>query len=333
MARRSKARDRAATDRVEEELAGAQETILSLKRRLEKAENDAEEAKDSVTTAKDEAAQLKIELDAIRKKHADVVVFREESETDAKKWRQRAEILQGELELVKFTEKKLAETAKALIEARDAVESERSVRDDLEEKLKAAAHDREELIHAHQRELASAKRTNEVAQAGFDAQIASEREKAQEAISFVKSKLKAQIRELELHLEDNREVDGESRTDKRRLERQIRKLEERLEVETSERNKEARAGESAKRQLELLKDRVNKLTVDKLDLETLVLQEKRKFDALEADYDHATATIRQLQQQLEQHKSLAPATATRSKREAPAAAAPSHERDVSSDEE
>jgi hypothetical protein len=309
--RRVKAKARAATDKVEEELLDARETIQLLKKRLAKSEAETEAARDETTGVREEAAQAKLELDTLRKKHTDAVVFREESESDARKWRQRAEILQGELELVKFTEKKLAETAKALREAKDQLELEKSSRDDMETNLKAAAHDREELIHAHQRELASAKRAQEVTQAAANAQLLEEREKATEAIRFVKSKLKAQIRELELHLEDKRDNDGESRAEKRRLEREVRKLEERIELESSERAKEARSSESAKRQLELLKDRVNKLTVDKLDLETLVLQEKRKFDALNADYDRATATIRALQAQAQQNTSLAAAKAPR----------------------
>lgn len=310
--RRNKSKSRAATDKIEEQLLNAQETILSLKRRLAKADAETEEARDATTAAKEESDQVRLELDLIRKKHADAVVFREESESDAKKWRQRAEILQGELDLVKFTERKLAETAMALRETKEHLEAEREIRDQLESQLKAAAHEKEEIYRAHQRELSSAKRAQEVTQSALDAAILAEREKGQEAIKFVKSKLKGQIRELQLLLEDKRENDGESRAEKRRLERQLRHLEEKLEAEASERAKEARSSESSKRQLELLKDRVNKLTVDKLDLETLVLQEKRKFDALNADFDRATSTIRSLQAQVEANKTLTPAKGRRS---------------------
>jgi len=302
--RRGKAKSRAATERVEQDLLEAQETILSLKRRLAKSESETEGARDSSTAVQEELDSAKLELDLLRKKYSDMVNFREESESDAKKWRQRAEILQGELELGKFTERKLAETAKALLEARGELEESNSKSEDLETQLKSFSHDKEELVRAHQRELASAKRAQEVTVAASEAQIKSEREKASEAIKFVKSKLKAQIRELEIMLEDRREDDGESRSDMRRLEREVRRLEEKLESESSERAKEQRVAESNKRQTELLKDRVNKLTADKLDLETLVLQEKRKFDALNADYDRATATIRHLQAQLESSKTF-----------------------------
>ena len=303
--RRGDAKSRAATERVEQSLLEAQETILGLKRRLLKSEGETEEARDASVGVSEALESAKMELDLLRKKYGDMVNFREESESDAKKWRQRAEILQGELELGKYTERKLAETAKALVEARDALEEEKSKSATLETQVKAQGHDSEELLRAHARELASAKRAQEVTIAASEAQIKAEREKASEAIQFVKSKLKAQIKELEIMLEDRREDDGEARNDKRRLEREIRRLEEKLELESSERAKETRAAESNKRQTELLKDRVNKLTADKLDLETLVLQEKRKFDALNADYDRATATIRNLQAQIEASKSTA----------------------------
>lgn len=242
---------------------------------------------------------MKLELDLLKKKYGDAVSFREESESDAKKWRQRAEILQGELELVKFTESKLADTARALAAARDEIEDYKTQLDEASASVKDSAHEHESLVRAHQRELASVKRAQEVTQEEGAAAIKAEREKATEAIQHVKSKLKAQIRELEIQLEDRREDDGESRSEKRRLEREVRRLEEKLEAESSSRAKESRSSESNKRQGELLKDRVNKLTADKLDLETLVLQERRKFDALNADYDRASTTIRQLQSQLE----------------------------------
>jgi hypothetical protein len=312
--RRTKAKARATTEKIEQDLLDAQESILSLKRRLAKSESETETARDDTTAAREDLDSVKMELDLMKKKYTDVVNFREESESDAKKWRQRAEILQGELELGKFTEKKLAETAKALLVAKNQLEDEKAKHDELEEQLKAASHDKEELVRAHGRELASAKRSQEVTITASEAQIQAEREKATEAIKFVKSKLKSRIRELEIQLEDRRDDDGEARTDKRRLERDIRRLEEKLEAEASERAKEARAAESYKRQTDLLKDRVNKLTADKLDLETLVLQEKRKFDALNADYDRATAATRNLQAQLESSKVSAAASASPSSR-------------------
>jgi len=314
--RRSAAKKRANVEKVEQELLDAQETILSLKRRLAKSEGETESAKDETSATREDLDSVKLELDLLKKKYSDMVNFREESESDAKKWRQRADILQGELELGKFTERKLAETAKLLLEARESLESERAKCEGLEAQLKAADHDKEELIHAHQRELASAKRTQEVTVANSQHQIQEEREKANQAIKFVKSKLKAQIRELEILLQDRREDEGESRSDKRRLEREIRRLEEKLEAQASDRAGQARSAESNKRSTDLLKDRVNKLTADKLDLETLVLQEKRKFDALNADFDRATTTIRNLQAQLDASKSTS-SSSSRTSRKAP----------------
>jgi len=125
-----------------------------------------------------------------------------------------------------------------------------------------------------------AQRNAETKEKVFATEIQSERVRAQEAIDFVRNKLKAQIRELEISLEGNRADTGDFRTEKRKLERELSKvryffrskineclpsfvlslqLKERYEEEQRERAGIHRQIDSLKRQVEQFKDRVAKV--------------------------------------------------------------------------
>jgi chromosome segregation ATPase len=71
--------------------------------------------------------------------------------------------------------------------------------------------------------------------------------------------LKGQIRELKIELETNRTSGTDGRSDRRKLEKELSKVKEQLEEELRDRARDVRQLDSYKKQVEMLKDRVDKV--------------------------------------------------------------------------
>jgi hypothetical protein len=142
---------------------------------------------------------------------------------------------------------------------KEELAAETKAKEASQKELRFVELDAEEGRRGAERDIAQLKRALETADLTAQQELAGERSRAQQAIDFIKSKLKGQIRELKIELETNRTSGTDGRSDKRKLEKDLAKAKEQIEEETRDRARDARQLDSLKKQVEMLKDRVDKV--------------------------------------------------------------------------
>lgn len=243
---------------------------------------------------------LNLDLSEAREKQKTLTKWAEDNAVEVRQWKLQVDVLTSELELSKFYEQKLKE---ATLTIKNLGEE---LHESVEEKEKADAQvlqTQKNLADAkkeHAKEIALINKSLENSIKRANERIEEERIRGKEAILFVKSNFKSRIKELELEFEERRKEDSDMRNVVRLVEKKLKKCEAELENYKAEKSSDARINESLKRQIVLLKDRVDTLTQEKVNLEAEKINISRMNEELQAEVEVSRSAQRRLERELKE---------------------------------
>lgn len=243
---------------------------------------------------------LNLDLSEAREKQKTLTKWAEDNAVEVRQWKLQVDVLTSELELSKFYEQKLKE---ATLTIKNLGEE---LHESVEEKEKADAQvlqTQKNLADAkkeHAKEIALINKSLENSIKRANERIEEERIRGKEAILFVKSNFKSRIKELELEFEERRKEDSDMRNVVRLVEKKLKKCEAELENYKAEKSSDARINESLKRQIVLLKDRVDTLTQEKVNLEAEKINISRINEELQAEVEVSRSAQRRLERELKE---------------------------------
>lgn len=283
---------------LEDRIHDLEEENRSLKVKISKFTSELGSLEVSNKSLEEENSLLKLDISELKERLSNNSKWAEDNAVEVRKWKQQVDVLTSELDMAKFYEKKLKESTLTV----------KSLREELEEALEDKEKSQTEVLNVkkqiddikreHAKELSILKKSHEGTIIQANSRIEEERTKGKEAIAFVKSHLKTKIKELEAEFEERRNEENDFRNGRRKLEKDLIKSQEDLENVKLERSKDARVIESLKRQIDLLKDRVDKLTQDKIELEAIKLNVTRTNEELKSEIEVAQSAQRRLESSL-----------------------------------
>jgi len=116
-----------------------------------------------------------------------------------------------------------------------------------------------------------------------------ERERAQEALEYVRATLKARIQGLELQMK-SLDATTDSRREKRKTERELKQTLRAIDEGKEQANRNARRIEQLEKQLELIKPRAEELVAEKQKLEANHHKYSREINTLQTQLNIVYAT-------------------------------------------
>jgi len=268
---------------LEDQLFSVEETLIGLQRKLILTEEDVADAQALLQQRETRNQEDKRELAERQTKIDDETERQNELDSEKRAFDARITILEVEVEQTNCIKKLESAIQDLETLGKDVVELTAKNQNFLletENKNKDTIEFEKKLTNKISRSFTI--RAKAVAE--LDKMVLSERKRAQESLEYVRETLKDRIQGLELQLK-SLDSTSSSRTEKRKLEREVKKVTRSIEQGNEQSAENARTIESFEKQLSIVKERTEKVTIEKAGLE----KESHKLDQ----------TIRDLKSRLE----------------------------------